>query len=76
MEIKCLISATRLLNRVWLGRQDLDLSKEVLWISVCQRALKLPAVKVGGLTKNSAALPESSQTSTAQVQVLDDFDHP
>ena len=52
MEINCLKSATRLLNRVCVGRQGLDLSKEVLWVSVCQRAAKLPAGKVGGLKKN------------------------
>ena len=31
-----------------------DLFQEVLRISICQRASKLPAVKGGGLTKNSA----------------------
>ena len=35
LEIKCLKSATRLLNRVCVRRQGLDLSKEVLRISVC-----------------------------------------
>ena len=43
LEIKCLKSATRPLNRVCVGRGDLNLSKEVLWVSVCQRAAKLPA---------------------------------
>ena len=46
LEIKCLKSATRLLNRVCVGRRGLDLSKEVLWISVCQRAAELPAAKL------------------------------
>ena len=55
--MKCLKSATRLFNRVCVGRQGLALSKEVLWISVCQRAAKLPAGKVGGLKKNSAMRP-------------------
>ena len=36
-----------------------DLSKEVLWISVCQRASKLPAAKGGGWTKNTAARSKS-----------------
>ena len=37
LEIKCLKSATRLLNRVCVEQQGLDLSKEVLWVSWCQR---------------------------------------
>ena len=35
---KCLKSPTRLLNRVCVGRRGLDLSKEVLWVSVQLRA--------------------------------------
>ena len=50
-----------------------DLSKEVLWVSVGQRALELPAVKVEGLTKDSAIRPESNQASAARVRVLDDW---
>ena len=57
LEIKCLKSATTLLNRVCVRRRGLDLSKEVLWISVSQRAAELPAGKVGGLKKNSAMRP-------------------
>ena len=34
-----------------------DLSKEVLWVSLGQRAAKLQAIKVGGLEKKSAAQP-------------------
>ena len=49
--MKCLKSATRLLNRVFVGRRGLDLSKEVLWVSICQRAAELLAGKVGGLKK-------------------------
>ena len=41
-------SAARLLDRDFINRRGLDLSKEVLWISVCKRAVELPAVKVGG----------------------------
>ena len=40
-------SAARLLNRNYVNRRDLDLSKEVLWVSVGERAAELPAVKVG-----------------------------
>ena len=36
------------MDRDWVNRWGLDLSKEVLWVSVCQRAAKLQAVKVGG----------------------------
>ena len=49
MEIKCIKSAARLLDRDSVNRRGLDLSKEVLWVSVYQRAADLPAVKVGGL---------------------------
>ena len=44
-------SAARLLNRICVEWQGLDLSKEVLWVSVCQRAAELQAVKVGGQMK-------------------------
>ena len=33
------------------NREDLDLSKEVLWVSLGQLTAKLQAVKEGGLTK-------------------------
>ena len=60
--IKCLKSATKLLNRVSVGRGGLDLYKEVLWVSVCQRAAELPAGKVGGLKKNSATRPGAGES--------------
>ena len=44
-------SAARLLDRVCVYRRGLDLSKEVLWVSVGQRAAELQAVKVGGQQK-------------------------
>ena len=40
-------------------KKGLDLSKEVLWVSVGQRAADLQAVKVGG-QKNSANQPGSA----------------
>ena len=46
-----------------VNKGGLDLSKEVLWVSVCQRAAKLPAGKVGGLKKNSAMRPGAAQVS-------------
>ena len=48
MEIKYIKSASRLLDRHYVNRGGLDLSKEVLWVSVGQRAKELLAVKVGG----------------------------
>ena len=51
MEIKYLKIAARLLNIDYVNRGGLDLSKEVLWVSVGQRQLELPAIKVGGLKK-------------------------
>ena len=51
MEIKYIKSASRLLNRAWVNKGGLDLSKEVLWVSVGQRAAELPAIKVGGQKK-------------------------
>ena len=47
-EIKCIKSAARLLNINCVNNRALDLSKEVLWVSVGQRAAELWAVKVGG----------------------------
>ena len=57
MEIKCIESAARLLNIDFVNKGGLDLSKEVLWVSVGQRAAVLQAVKVGGQKKNSADQP-------------------
>ena len=51
MEVKSLKSITKLLNRICVGQQGLDLSKEILWVSVSQRAAELPAGKVGSLKK-------------------------
>ena len=47
-EIKYLKSAARLLNRDYVNKGGLDLSKEILWVSVGQRLAELLAVKVGG----------------------------
>ena len=38
--------------KAWVNKEGLDLSKEVLWVSVGQRAAELPAIKVGGKKKN------------------------
>ena len=51
MEIKSIKSAARLLDKDCVNKGGLDLSKEVLWVSVDQRAAVLRAVKVGGQKK-------------------------
>ena len=51
MEIKCIKSAARLLNIDCVNKGGLDLSKEVLWVSIDQTAAVLQAVKVGGQKK-------------------------
>ena len=52
MEIKYIKSAARILNRNCVNKRGLDLSKNVLWVSVGQRAADLRFVKVGGQKKN------------------------
>ena len=51
MEIKYIKSAARILNRNCVNKGGLDLSKNVLWVSVGQGAADLWAVKVGGKRK-------------------------
>ena len=38
MEMKCIKSAARLLDKDYVNKRGLDLSKEVLWVFVGQRA--------------------------------------
>ena len=45
--MKYIKSAARLLDRNYVNRRGLDLSKEVLWVSVDQRVAELWAVKDG-----------------------------
>ena len=51
MEMKYIKSAARVLNRNCVNKGGLDLSKNVLWVSLGQRAADLRAVKVGGQKK-------------------------
>ena len=51
MKIKYMKSAARVLNRDCVNKEDLYLSKNVLWVSVDQGAADLRAVKVGGQKK-------------------------
>ena len=46
MEMKCIKSAARHLNIDCVNKRGLVLSKEVLWVSVGQRAAEVQAVKV------------------------------
>ena len=48
MEIKYIKSAARVLNRNCVNKRGLDLSKNVFWVFVGQRAAELPTIKVGG----------------------------
>ena len=67
MEIRYVKSAARLLDRDYVNKRGLDLSKKVLWVSVGQRAADLRAVKVGGQKKNSANQPGSNPLRPCQV---------
>ena len=51
MVIKDTKSAARVLNRNCVNNGALDLSKNVLWVSIRQGAADLPAVKVRGQTQ-------------------------
>ena len=51
MGMKYIKSATSLLDRDWVNKRGLDLSKEVLWVSVGEKAAELRAIKVGGQKK-------------------------
>ena len=51
MEIEYIKSAARVLNRDCVYKRGLDLSKNVLWVSVGQVAADLRVVKAGGQKK-------------------------
>ena len=57
MEMKYIKSAARVLNRNCVNKGGLDLSKNVLWVSVGQGAADLRAVKVGGQKENLPISP-------------------
>ena len=50
-------NAARVLNRHCINKEGLDLFKEVLRVSVGQRAAELPAIKVGGQEKILPSCP-------------------
>ena len=75
--MKYLKSAARFSDRNYFNKIDLDLSKEVLWVSVGQREAKLPAIKVGGVKKNSKAGEAGSNRADQQNFLLTSiFDNP
>ena len=51
MEIKYIKNAASVLNRHCVNKRGLDLSKNLLWVSVGQKATELRAVKVEGQKK-------------------------
>ena len=65
--MKYIKGAARLLDRNCVNKRGSDLSKEVLWVSVDQRAAKLRAVKVVGQKKfcRSAGAGEAGSSSAA-----------
>ena len=67
MEIKYIKSATKLLGRDWVNKGGLDLSKEVLWVCLGQRAAELRAVKVGGQKRILPTGPVRTRFSRAQA---------
>ena len=75
MEMNYLKSADRHLNRIYVNRTALDLSKEALWVSVGQRATELPAIKVGG-QKNFFRAARIEPAFPAQGQLAEFFFKP
>ena len=65
--MKCIKSATRLLDIYSVNNRGLDLSKEVLWVSVGQRAAELLAIKVGGQKKILPSGPVRTRFARAQA---------
>jgi len=67
MEIKYIKSAATVLNRNCVNKRGLDLSKNVLWVSVGEGAADLQAVKVVG-QKNFAVRPFSNPNSPRRAE--------
>ena len=65
--MKYIKSAAKILDRDYVNRRGLYFSKEVVWVSVGQRAAELPAVKIGG-QKNSAVQPNSNTIHPCQAE--------
>ena len=67
MEIKSIKSAARLLDKDCVNKRGLYLSKEVLWVSVDQRAAVLRAVKVGRQKKILPIAPVRTRIACAAL---------
>ena len=81
MEIRYIKSTVRLLDRVWVNKGGLDLSKKVLWVFVGQRAADLRAVKVGGQQKILPSGPVRTRFARARadwqnILLTSNFDNP
>ena len=72
-KIKYIEKSARLLYRNCVDERIVDLSKEVLWVSVGQKAAELPAIKVGGLKKNSAERPVAGEVGSNQAARQNSF---
>ena len=80
MEMKYIKSAARVLNIDCVNKGGLDLSKNVLWVSVGQGAADLRAVKVGG-QKKFCQSPQCGQSGfepgrSAEFFLTSNFDSP
>ena len=76
MEMRYINSASRLLDRNNVNRRGLDLSEELLWISVGQRVAKLPAIKIGGLKKNSTTRSGTGDSGSSLAEQQNFFSNP
>ena len=72
--MKYIKSAARVLNRDCVNKGGVDLSKELLWISVGQRAADLRAVEAGGHQKNSANRPIAGEVGSNLADLQNFFD--
>ena len=66
--MKYIKSAFRLLDIVCANKRGLDHFEEVLWVSINQRAAELPAIKVGGLKKNSDTRPVAANSGSSPTK--------
>ena len=71
MEIKCIESAARLLNIDCVNKRGLDLFKEVLWVSVGQRAAEIRVVKIGGQQKILPISPHAGDAGSNRADGQD-----
>ena len=76
MEIRYIKSAAMVLNREFVNKGGLDLSKNVLWVSVGQGTADLRAIKVEGQKKNSADRPIAGKLGLNRADQKDFLLHP